>query len=387
MNARRIAWGVLEVAVILVVGSLVVGQVLGTPVLFGYVETGSMAPTMAPGDGFVAIPSALAGTAAPGDVITFQAEELDGGGLTTHRVVDETDRGYITRGDANPFTDQDGNEPPVKEAQIVAHALQIGGQTVVIPHLGTAVMGLQDAFETVQRQLAATTGTRSFLGTQGLAYILLGLSGALYVVDIFISDGRKRDRTRSKHHEEGVDGRLIVAGLAALLVVTATAAMVVPAGTQSIGIVSAEFDSERPTVIPAGESSTMDYQVPNAGLVPVHVYLEAGSDGVSVDPEHQYVGGRSTEMASLTLTAPPDTGYYRHYVTEHRYLALLPASVIDGLYRLHPWAPIVAIDALLAGVIAILGRGLVGGRRIRMRQRESRHDRSVFHRLLAFLTR
>ncbi|MFW5903202.1 MAG: S26 family signal peptidase [Halolamina sp.] len=386
MDARRIAWGTVEVLVVLFVGSLVVGQVLGTPVLFGYVETGSMAPTMAPGDGFVAIPSALAGSAAPGDVVTFRAEELDGGGLTTHRIVEETDRGYITRGDANPFTDQDGAEPPVKEVQIVAHALQIGGQTVVIPNLGTAVMGLQNAFGTVQRQLAATTGTRSLLGSQGLAYILLGLSGALYLVDLLISDGRQRERTRSKHHEDGIDGTMVVAGLAALLVLTATAAMVVPAGTQSIGIVSAEFESDRPTVIPAGESSTMDYQVPNAGLVPVHVYLESGSDGVAVEPEHQYVDGRSTAVARLTLTAPPETGYYRQYVTEHRYLALLPPGVIDGLYRVHPWAPIAAIDALLAGSIAILGRGLIAGRRIRTRRRESRHDRSWGARIRSFLT-
>ena len=386
MDARGVAWTALEVVAIGMVGALVLGQVLGTPVLFGFVETGSMAPTMEPGDGFVAIPSALAGSPEEGDVVTFEAEELQGGGLTTHRIVGETERGYVTRGDANPFTDQDGGEPPVKEAQIVANALQIGDRTVVIPHLGTAVMGLQDAFETVQRQMATLTGNRALLGTQGLAYLLLGLSGALYVVDIFIDEGRTRERTRSKQHDEGIDGATVVAALAALLVVTATAAMVVPAGTQSIGIVSAEFDSERPTVIPAGESSTMDYQVPNAGLVPVHVYLESGSDGVAIEPEHQYVGSRSSTTATLTLTAPPDTGYYRQYVTEHRYLALLPPGVIDGLYRVHPWAPIVAIDALLAGAIVLLGRGLLGGRRIRVRRHESRYDRSWSSRLLSFLT-
>lgn len=386
MEGRSLVWSVVEVVTIAIVVSLLVGQMTGTPILFGYVETGSMAPTMNPGDGFVAVPSAIAGTPTTGDVVTFDAEELNGGGLTTHRIVDETERGYVTQGDANPFTDQDGGEPPVKEAQIVAHALQIGGQTVVIPHLGTAVMGLQDAFETVQRQAAAMTGTRSLLGTQGLAYILLGLSGALYVVDLLIKDGRTRERTRSKRHDEGIDGRTIVIGLAALLVVTATAAMVVPAGTQSIGIVSAEFDSERPTVIPAGESSTMDYQVPNAGLVPVHVYLEPGTDEVTVDPTYRYVDGRSTATATLTVTAPSETGYYRHYVTEHRYLAILPASVIDVLYEIHPWAPILAIDALLAGGIVLLSRGLLGGRRIRLRKRESRHRRSLLRRILALLT-
>ncbi|MFC7138101.1 S26 family signal peptidase [Halobaculum litoreum] len=65
-----------------------VGQALGQPVLVSYVETGSMAPTLAPGDGFVAVPAAVAGQVEAGDVVTFRAESVGGGGLTTHRVVD-----------------------------------------------------------------------------------------------------------------------------------------------------------------------------------------------------------------------------------------------------------------------------------------------------------
>ncbi|TKX51714.1 signal peptidase I, partial [Halorubrum sp. SP3] len=72
------------------------------------------------------VPPAIAGDIEEGDVVTFEAQELQGGGLTTHRVVDETDQGYITRGDANPFTDQDGPEPPVQESQIAAVALELG---------------------------------------------------------------------------------------------------------------------------------------------------------------------------------------------------------------------------------------------------------------------
>ncbi len=70
----------------------------------------------------------------------FQSQEIRGGELTTHRVVGETEQGYITRGDANPFTDQDGAEPPVTESQIVAVAWQPSGQVVTIPNFGTAIL-------------------------------------------------------------------------------------------------------------------------------------------------------------------------------------------------------------------------------------------------------
>lgn len=384
---RTLTVGV-EAVVVLAVVALLVGQLLGTPVLFGYVETGSMSPTMEPGDGFVAVPSAVAGDVEEGDVVVFRAEEIRGGGLTTHRVVDVTERGYVTRGDANPFTDQAGGEPPVKDAQVVAKALQVGGTVVVVPDLGTAVVALQDAFADVQRGVAVATGTRALLGTQGLAYLLLALSALLYVFDLLVAGrGPRRDRTRDDGRDRGVSPGLVVAVLAAVLVVAATAAMVVPAGTQEYGVVSAQFDSETPTVVPRGESETVTYRVPNAGLVPVVAYVEPASEGVAVAPQRVRVDGRSERTVGVTLSAPDRTGYYRRYVAEHRYLAVLPAPVLDALYRGHPWLPILAIDALLAGGMAVLGWALLGGRRVRLRQRETRHRRSLLARIRRFLLR
>ncbi|QKY19149.1 signal peptidase I [Halolamina sp. CBA1230] len=387
MTPRRFLTISAEVAVALIVASLLLGQVLGTPVLLGYVETGSMEPTLEPGDGFVAIPDAVAGDVEEGDVIVFRAEELQGGGLTTHRVVGETERGYVTQGDANPFTDQDGDEPPVKEGQIVAKALQIGGSVVVIPNLGTVVTGLQSSFGAIQQRLAVLTGSRALLGTQGIAYVLLGLSALLYLYDLVVGGGKLRDRERDRDRDQGISPELVVALLAAVLVASATAAMVVPAGTQQFGVVSAEFASENPTVIQQGESSTIPYTVPNAGLIPVVAYLEPGSEGVAVSPERVRVAGRGEATVDMTLSAPDETGYYRRFVTEHRYLAVLPGDMIDALYETHPWLPIVVIDAGLAGGVALLGLLVMGGRRVRVRKRESRHDRSTWHRLLRYLTR
>jgi signal peptidase len=376
-----------EVLAIVVVVALVAGQALGYPVLLGFVETGSMEPTLNPGDGFVAVPTAIDGDVEEGDVIVFRAEQIQGGGLTTHRVVDETDRGYVTRGDANPFTDQDSDEPPVKDAQVVAKAWQVGGSVVVIPHLGTAVMGLQSAITDTQRTLASVTGSRSLLGTQGLTYLLLGLSILLYIFDLVASGGTDRDRSRSRDRDRdrGLSTRVIVAGFAALIVLTATAAMVVPAGTQEFGIVSAEFESADPTVIRQGTAESLVYRVPNAGVVPVVVYLSPASEGVETDPERIRVPGRSSANATLTLSAPPETGYYRRYVSEYRYLAVLPASVLDACYRIHPWLPIVVVDAVIGVPFYLFGMSIIGSGRLRSRSRSrsrSRDGVSTLRRLL-----
>ena len=359
------------VTIFVIVLMLVAGQLIGQPVGLSYVETDSMSPTIGSGDGFVAVPSQLDNSIQEGDVIVFQAEELHGGGLTTHRVVDQTDRGYVTRGDANPFTDQDGDEPPVQEPQVVAKALQINGEIVVVPHLGTVVEGIQSVLELIQRQLASLLGTSSVLGVQGLAYLFFAVTLVWYVVTEWRGN-TSRHENRGTSRERGTNTRLVVGLFAALLVLGATAAMVGPAGTQEYGVVSAEFDSDKPTVIPQGESNDVTYPVDNGGLLPVVSYLEPASEGVDVQPRESAVGPRSVSNATVTLQAPPETGYYRQFVVEHRYLALLPTPVIRGLYTIHPWLPIIAIDAMIGVPFYLLGVRLVGTGRIRNRDRTSR---------------
>lgn len=361
-------WTLLEVVAVVLVASLILGSVLGQPILLSYVTTGSMEPTLDPGDGFVAIPTDLAGPIDEGDVVTFRAEELHGGGLTTHRIVGETERGYITKGDANAFNDQDGDEPPVKPEQIVAVAWQPGGSVLVIPHVGTVVEGSRSVLSTLQRQLAVSLGTRSLLGTSGLAYLVFAVSIVGYLIDAYLDGGKHRKRVRDTSREAGVDVRVVAAGFALVMVLSATSAMVVPAGTQEYGIVSSEVDSPGPGVIQTGSEETVRYPLGNGGFLPVVAFLEPGSEAVRVEPRELRVPPRSVANATVTLSAPPETGYYRRFVTEHRYLAVLPQPHIRAMYEMHPWLPIVVIDALLGLSFYVLGVTLVDSGRVRRRE-------------------
>jgi signal peptidase len=370
-----------EILVLCVVIALFVGSVLGQPVLLGYVATDSMQPVLDPGDGFIAIPSALAGDVHVGDVIVYDAEEIHGGGLVTHRVVGITEEGYITKGDNNPVSDQDGKEPPVKDIQIVAEALQIGGHVVVIPHLGTTVTIVRDMLSTVQHWLADLLGTRSLLGVRGFAYLFFTVTVLIYAVDSLRGDDRQRKRSRTRQRDTEMDTRLIVGAFAALLVLGATVAMVAPAGPQQFGIVSTEFQSSRPNVIPTGESKSQIYTIPNSGFVPVYVFLEPASEGITVYPHEMIVQSHNAVNATVTLSAPPQTGYYRRFLVTHRYLAMLPVSTIRTLYHLHPWIPIIVIDALIGGGFYLIGIALVGTGRIRTRSRDRERKQSWIQRL------
>jgi signal peptidase len=58
MNAHNTLTRWLSVALVIVPASLTLRAMLGQPVLLSYVEAGSMAPALKPGDGFVAMPGA-----------------------------------------------------------------------------------------------------------------------------------------------------------------------------------------------------------------------------------------------------------------------------------------------------------------------------------------
>jgi signal peptidase len=166
--------------------------------------------------------------------------------------------------------------------------------------------------------------------------------------------------------------RVVVGGLAAIVVLAATAAMVVPAGPQQLGVISAERDSPGPRIIEQGTTEQFTLQVANGGVVPTVSMLEPSTDGVAVDPDRLSVGAWSQQNATVSLTAPPETGYYRYYLTEHRFLHVLPVSVIESLYGIHSWAPILVIDLLLGGAFYLGGMWLAGTGRIRRRTRDGR---------------
>lgn len=360
-----LVWGIVALLVV----SVLAGQLLGQPVLLTYVETGSMAPTLEPGDAFVAIPAAIAGPVETGDVIVFQASVLEGGGLTTHRVVDVRDGGYVTKGDANVGTDQEAGEPLVRDGQIVAKAWQVGGEVVVIPKLGLVAMAARSLISGLRGFLAGILGRPGLLGTQGFALGLFVIGLGAYAIATWVEDEEGQRYLRTRRRPGTVDVGWLIVALAFGIALIATLSMAFPLGAQQFEMISAENDAPGARIVEAGTSENLTYTVPGGGVLPVVVVLEPASDGLSVSPQQLYVRGGETKNATVTVTAPDETGYAPQYLREHRYIAVLPTPAIVWLYRLHPWIPILVIDALLAGGFVLLGLAWLGGGQLRVRSR------------------
>ena len=350
----------LSILLVILVISLLIGGWLGQPILVGYVTTDSMSPTLDPGDGFMAIPEVISGSVTAGDVITFQAEVLHDGGLTTHRVVAQTDNGYITKGDNNPVTDQSGSgEPPVRQEQIVATALQINDYTIVVPEIGHLVTQSQSTTEYIQYRLAGLLGTRLVLGTQGLTTLLAILMLGLYVLDVAITSERKQKvRTRAvvRDRDTGKSSRKVVLFFT-LILLTAT----------TLGMIAPSTQHEFRTLQSSTEEANL--HVTNSAALPVLVYLDPNSEKIKPTRSRILVGPRSTETVSVYIKPPNGRQDYRRFLDERRYFALLPAGTQDKMYRIHPWVPIVVISGVIASMFYAVSVRLLGKSRIRNRRR------------------
>lgn len=363
--------GIIGIIIVCIL-ALLVGQALGQPILLSYVETGSMEPTLDVGDGFILIPDVVAGPINEGDVVVFEAESVGGGGITTHRVVGQTDQGYLTKGDANNAVDQRSGEPPLAESAIVAKVLQIGGTVVVIPHLGTFVESIQSIINTLVFRANSVTGLN--ISASSASFVLFSVSILLYLTDS--TDDRSRDRTRDRSRDTGLDMRIVILAFTVLIMLGATVAMVIPSATSEFSLISSQADTSG--VVQAGETTTRAYQLVNPGLIASVSFLSPESSSITVETQEVRLQPGERREVSVTLQAPEETGYYRYYLTEHRYLGVLPTNILLMLYQIHPWLPIFVIDGLLGVPFYLLGSSLLDKRRIRTRSRE--HSRSILYR-------
>jgi len=345
---------------------LLVSQLLGQPAIV-FVETGSMAPTLNPNDGYLAVPAVIADDPEVGDVILFESQNLGGGELTTHRVAEITDEGYITQGDANPFTDQDGDEPPVSEGQIKAVALTVGDGIVVIPGLGASVTAVRSVGTTIQNVVLVPLGLDIEVTTLSTVAMVAGLVLFVYGTVTGATDKRQRSRTRGGIFENAI---IVIAVLTLVVIIPLNISMLLPSGVYQYEILSSEAPTDNPQIIPVGGESEVTYAMQNSGHLPVMVFLEAASDGVAVSESQIYVPRRSTVETSITMQAPEQTGSYLRFVREYRYLVVLPPSLIASLHAIHPVVAIAGINLFVGSIVVGVFVATVGTDRLRLRSRK-----------------
>lgn len=293
------------VTLLVIVFSVLVILPQGSPLWIGYVNSDSMEPTIGVDDGFLV---EGVGGVEEGDIVVFWSPQR--GTYVTHRIVGETETGYVTQGDNNPSTDQKSGYSYVQDEEIAGEVVTVGGRVLIIPAMGVFFQYVRD----------------------NLFLVLGGIAVVLFVLD----SSEESRNVRSNLTERDVVLPIFLAAL-----VAGTGFVVAGAQTQQYEFVAKDPGSAGPNELAVGEPL-------NSTFVVTKKYPNVSRTVVST--EGATVVNRSRNASAVTVTArvppPSDTGVHTVEMSVYRYPLSLPPSVVRGLHSVHPFvAAVVTVSS------------------------------------------
>ena len=283
--------------------AILLGVMIFTPSGPAHVISGSMKPEIHTGSTIFIIP---AGKIAVGDIIVFHPVGTKHE-MIVHRVVGETPKGYITRGDAVSQTDQELGEPPVTKERVAGRVLTIQGSVIQLNY---------SKFINLALGLCLALG---FYWTTTANKIL------------------RKKRLRVRHIQQYV---LVFCTMIVLF------SMILGSGAESVTFLASENPGTRPDHINVGETGDVDFQVRNRSPLPVLVYVEGPLNRGS-----GIIRPFSESVTEVGVPARHNPGWYEVLIKKYTYPVVLPPILIDKLYRVSPY---LAMAAVLAAVVCLL---------------------------------
>lgn len=297
--------------------SLIVLALLGVlittaPVQILSASSGSMEPAIDKGDIYFVTKS---DSISKGDIITFDSEEFNE--FVTHRVVGRTSSGYITKGDANPSTDQAAGHPPVSDSKVIGTVIEIGGHPVSIPGLGSVIGYLQS----------------------NVAIVAIGLLAYLVVPELWTSDKNRRKKKRDVFYAGSYMHPLFL-----IAFVSCIGLIFVGSSAHEVTYVAAEGQATAAHTVPVGETATRTLSLETYSAPMVTTVVDAKGFAIL---DRQTTGSE----ISLSIAVPPrkTTGPIHGVIEINSYPATLPKSVLSLLDDIH-W-----ILAALGSMVPIFG--------------------------------
>jgi signal peptidase len=284
--------------------AVLVAAALGAaPVSVHYATSDSMEPTVGEGDVFLV----TEGSVETGDVALFYSAEREE--LVAHRVVGETDAGYVTQGDANPSTDQAGGAPPVPPGEVVGPVVTVAGGPLTL-----------SGVEPVVRYVAANRG----LVAGALAVILVGLTTA--------KERSERDSRGDLTTASQFFRPFLLMGVAVMVTTVVVGAATAPAAVLHTDDPAVAADQR--LAIETGAAETVVIPVETDRLPMTYHVVEATGDLTVTDYELTRAGVDANVAVEARLSEGATTGQIRVYT----YPAPVPKPLVVALHELHPVA-------------------------------------------------
>ena len=301
-----------------------------------YVHSNSMEPVIKADDGYILIRSEEYKI---NDIITFIPQVLDDK-YVTHRIVEINDDGmFITKGDYNQMTDQEGGEPAVNRAQVIGKVLMINEKPVIIPYLGYISQKVNDMIE----------GLNTFeLLSIGVVLYAIG-----YILDIIAERNKpaRKKKLRLRDIAPYFDWVLIVLCITMFSNIVFLGLTVKSWGIDVVGYVVVTTEGVSAPL--SGEMFTEERGLENKSFLHFVIMTEPQRQGVEVEPKKLKLSPNQHQEYRITIKAPYDTGYYTEKIHKRVYPDVLPDELLDYLYSSNEFLPLIVIFG--PGIIMNIG--------------------------------
>ncbi|MBU7006549.1 signal peptidase I [Phosphitispora fastidiosa] len=323
-----IVYSIVGILLVAVVGSAITQE----PLVFTVIRSGSMYPVLERGDIVLIAKVSEADNTAEGDIIVFRTEsgDLASQGWIIHRIVKgDLKNGFVTKGDANDYTDQEaGNNPLISRNWIASRVVTIDKTPVKIPLLGYLPLWLE--------------------GLQKSPFLLPGIA---VILAIIVGAGELKGKKKKRNKR--FDHLLLYFFSGITLAVVLAASMI--ATSQNISF-EYEVSTDRKGVmmdspvgvLPIGEVvhkpiSDLD----NKGFFPIFASITTNDRQITFSQDNATIRPGEKIQISMTVTAR-DVGKHKTSIWVGMFLPLLPPGVINYLTQKSYWLALAAASCVPA---------------------------------------
>ncbi|MHB1484144.1 MAG: signal peptidase I [Saccharofermentanales bacterium] len=315
------------------------------PVLFSVVRSGSMNPVLKRGDMIILnnlSKNSNENVSSPdevgiGDIVVFKAQtgELASQGYIVHRIVGGSlSEGYITKGDANEYTDQESGSVLIKRDWIVSKVAGNGENPVHIPLLGYPAIWM-DSLRANQYILPL------------IILILAAVIGASQ-----IKSGRKKNGKKSKHQSDKKYGMQLIYFLSGLIISIIMAANMITI-SQRITFPYEVSDKDRGIIsgssvgiIKTGDEINLPLaRLKNSGFLPITAVITTKDEQLNLS--HDLIRlNNGDELATLLNLKAKNPGTYEAVINIGLFYPLLPGKTIYFLANKSYWLALTVISLI-----------------------------------------
>ncbi len=298
------------------------GFVLNRPVLLSYVTSDSMTPTLNRGDLFLINPLA---EARPNDIVVFNLN----GHWTVHRVVAETDDGYITKGDNNVATDQQGGTNTVKRESVAGVVPVIFGSPLKVPEVGNYIQRLSGTTINILLAIFMIIGGATLLTGKG--------------------EARKKEKKVYRLRYKTLYVAVSTVSIAMLLL-----SILATWGTAGFSYASTLAGGQREGWYLPDSEFDKQIEIKNNALFPLIYVFNLESDRAELQESSRILSAGEKAELNVHIKVPSETRIYYDEIVVQAYPLILPSEIIIRMHSLSPLLPLAAFAMEFAVVLGVI---------------------------------